>query len=142
MKYVNDWLPWVSLLIMYVAKLVASYYQYAKKADPDMAQKIKHVGELATWAVAYQSKFSNKTGTQKFDDAVKEVKNQTSDDITLATIKGSVQHAYLNSDLSTAEPVKDNQNQVVPEPQQVETTTQTSSELPPAEPIQEVNNDL
>ena len=142
MKYVNDWLPWVSLVILYIAGKVASYYQYAKKADPDMAQKIKHVGELATWAVSYQSKFSNKTGNQKFDDAVNAVESQITGNIDRDTIKGAVQAAYLNSDLSTTETVKDNQNQVVPEPQQAEPTIQSSSELPPAEPIQEVNNDL
>lgn len=142
MKYVNDWLPWVSLIVMYVAKLVASYYQYAKKSDPEMAQKMKHVGELANWAVAYQSKFQNKSGNQKFDDAVTYVDNRTDGSVGLNTIKGAIQYAYLNSDLSTTEPKQDNQTQVVPEPQEVETTTQTSSELPPAEPIQEVNNDL
>lgn len=130
MKYVNDWLPWVSLVILYIAGKVASYYQYAKKADPDMAQKIKHVGELATWAVSYQSKFSNKTGNQKFDDAVNAVESQITGNIDRDTIKGAVQNAYLNSDLSTTEP------------KQVEPAIQSSSELPPAEPIQEVNNDL
>lgn len=142
MKYVNDWLPWVSLIVMYVAKLVASYYQYAKKADPDMAQKIKHVGELANWAVSYQSKFQNKSGNQKFDDAVTYVENRTDGSVGRNTIKGAVQYAYLNSDLSTTEPKQDNQSPVVPEPQQVEPAIQSGSELPPAEPIQEDSHDL
>lgn len=96
MKYITDWLPWLSVVVIFIAGRVASYYQYAKKADPDIAQKIKHVGELATWAVAYQSKFTDKSGTDKFQDAVNSVMEQMPNDVTKDTIKGAVEHAYLN----------------------------------------------
>lgn len=95
MKNISVWLPWVSLVIMYIAGKVSSYYAYAKKADPTMAEKIKHIGELATWAVAYQSKFTDKTGSNKFHDAVDAVMVQTPSGIDKDTVKGAVEHAYM-----------------------------------------------
>lgn len=96
MKYITDWLPWLSVVVIFIAGRIASYYQYVKKADPDMAEKMKHIGELATWAVSYQSKFTDKSGTDKFHDAVTAVADQIPDDISRETVKGAVEHAYLN----------------------------------------------
>ena len=95
MKYLNDWLPWVSLVVMYIAGKISSYYDYAKQNDPTMAEKIKHIGELATWAVAYQSKFTDKSGANKFHDAVDAVMVQTPEGIDKDTVKGAVEHAYM-----------------------------------------------
>lgn len=96
MKYLNDWLPWISLVVMFVAGKIASYYTYAKQNDPTMAEKIKHIGELATWAVSYQSKFTDKSGANKFHDAVNAVMVQTPSGIDRDTVKGAVEHAYMN----------------------------------------------
>ncbi|WP_276804581.1 hypothetical protein [Lactobacillus hominis] len=99
-KTINEWLPWVAMIVMYVAGKLADYYEYSKKNDPEMATKLKHVGELAKWAVADQSRY-NKPGVNKFDDAVKSVENQVKgQDIDQSTIKGAVQDAYNNSNLS------------------------------------------
>lgn len=95
MKYLNDWLPWVSLVVIFVSSKVASYYKYAKQNDPTMADKIKHIGELATWAVSYQSKFTDKSGANKFHDAVDAVMVQTPTGIDKDTVKGAVEHAYM-----------------------------------------------
>lgn len=95
MKYLNDWLPWISLVVMFVASKIASYYTYAKQNDPTIAEKIKHIGELATWAVSYQSKFTDKAGTDKFQDAVQSVLMQTPYRVDKDTVKGAVEHAYI-----------------------------------------------
>ncbi|CCI81750.1 hypothetical protein [Lactobacillus hominis] len=101
LKTISDWLPWVAMVVMYVAGKIASYYEYSKKNDPEVANKFKHVGELAKWAVADQSRYSDKAGSVKFDDAVKSLTNQGVDK---SMAQGAVQDAYLNSDLPKSEP--------------------------------------
>ena len=95
MKNISVWLPWVAFIVVYGLSAISSYYHYAQKADPTMAEKIKHIGELATWAVSYQSKFTDKSGTDKFQDAVNSVMEQMPNDVTRDTIKGAVEHAYM-----------------------------------------------
>lgn len=96
MQSINEWLPWVGVIVFAIASAISSYYMYAKKNDPSAAEKIKHVGELANWAVAYQKKFTDKSGTDKFQDAVTSVLMQTPYRINKDTVKGAVEHAYLN----------------------------------------------
>lgn len=103
LKTINDWLPWVTVAIMYIAGKVASYYEFAKKNDPTAAEKIKHIGTLAEWAVADQSRFTDKSGSVKFNDAVKQL---TDHGIDKTTAQGAVQDAYLNADLPKPEPVE------------------------------------
>lgn len=122
MKTISEWLPWVAMVVMYIAGKVASFYDYSQKNDPEVANKLKHVGELAKWAVADQSRYSDKTGSVKFEDAVKSVEKQVKD-VAPETIKGAVQNAYLNSDLPKSEPT--------PEPEPIE--------IPPA--VQPVHDD-
>ena len=95
MKSVSVWLPWVAFIVVYGLSAISSYYHYAQKADPTMAEKIKHIGELATWAVSYQSKFDDKAGIDKFHDAVNAVMVQTPSGIDRDTVKGAVEHAYM-----------------------------------------------
>ena len=95
MKNISVWLPWISLVIMYIASKISSYYNYAKQNDPTMAERIRHIGELATWAVSYQSKFDDKAGIDKFHDAVNAVMVQTPSGIDRDTVKGAVEHAYM-----------------------------------------------
>ena len=95
MKNVSVWLPWVAFIVVYGLSAISSYYHYAQKADPTMAEKIKHIGELATWAVSYQSKFTDKSGTDKFQDAVRSVLMQTPYRVDKDTVKGAVEHAYM-----------------------------------------------
>lgn len=40
--------------LLFVLTLVASYFEYAKKHDPQVADKMKHVGTFAEWAVSLQ----------------------------------------------------------------------------------------
>lgn len=94
-KLINDILPWVVVVVLFIAQKVASYYYYAKQNDPEVAKKLQHVGELAKWAVADQSRFDDKQGSDKFVDAVKAVQEQIGGKgITEQTIKGAVQNAY------------------------------------------------
>ncbi len=94
MKYINDWLPWVSLVVLFIAQKIASYYDFAQKNDPDVAAKIKHIGVIAKWAVADQSRYSDKVGEQKFDDAVAKVVKETG--VSEAIAKGAVQSNYID----------------------------------------------
>lgn len=94
MKQINDWLPWVSLVVIYIAGKIASYYDYAQQNDPEIADKIKHIATIAKWAVADQSRHSDKTGQQKFDDAVAQVVKNTGTTEQIA--KGAVQANYID----------------------------------------------
>lgn len=40
--------------LLFLLTLVASYFEYAKKNDPEVADKMKHVGTFAEWAVSLQ----------------------------------------------------------------------------------------
>lgn len=98
MKYINDWLPWLSMVAIFIANGIASYYHYAQKADPTMAEKIKHIGVLADWAVAYQTKFTDKAGANKFKDAVNDVMRQAPEGTDKNTAEGAVQYAYMKNE--------------------------------------------
>lgn len=105
LNLLNEILPWIALVVLFIAEKVASYYEYTKKNDPEMAKKLQHVGELAKWAVADQSRFGDKAGVDKFSDAVKAVQKQIGDKaITEQTIKGAVQDAYKKEAEKAAEP--------------------------------------
>ncbi len=138
LKTINDWLPWVAIVVLFIAQKVSSYYQYAKTNDPEAANAIKHVGELATWAVANQAR-KDKTGTIKFDDAVDDVKKQLQDTgITTATIEGAVQNAYNNSDLSTPTPAPVEVKKPEPAPIVVPKVTDPV-EVAPIKPVEDNN---
>ncbi|WP_297816870.1 hypothetical protein [uncultured Lactobacillus sp.] len=106
MKTISEWLPWAAMVVMYVAGKIASYYEYSKKNDPEIAGKLKHIGELAKWAVANQERY-DKPGTSKFEDAVKSVESQVKDQgVDTATIKGAVQYEYEQTHKSKPEPIE------------------------------------
>jgi spore cortex formation protein SpoVR/YcgB (stage V sporulation) len=123
LNLLNEILPWIALVVLFIAEKVASYYEYTKKNDPEMAKKLQHVGELAKWAVADQSRFEGKAGTDKFTDAVKAVQEQIGDKaITEQTIKGAVQDAYKKEAEKT-------------EPATVEPATSAKPAQPKVEPV-------
>lgn len=129
MKYINDWLPWVSLVVLFIAQKIASYYDFVQKNDPDVAAKIKHIGVIAKWAVADQSRYSDKIGAQKFDDAVAKVVKETGASESIA--KGAVQSNYID--------LKEREDNQMPEVQpavlpKVEAPIQVTQ---PANPTQE-----
>ncbi|QNQ80770.1 hypothetical protein [Lactobacillus sp. PV034] len=97
MQMINDWLPWVGVIVFAIAGAISSYYHYAKKADPTMAEKIKHVGVLADWAVANQSRFTDKAGINKFKDAVADVMMKAPEGTDKNTAEGAVQYAYMKN---------------------------------------------
>lgn len=93
-KNVTEWLPWVSIVILFITQKIASYYDFAQKNDPDIATKMKHIGLIAKWAVADQSRYADKAGAAKFEDAVDKVVKETGVSTTLA--KGAVQASYID----------------------------------------------
>lgn len=103
-KLINDIFPYVIIVLM----LVASYFEYAKKNDPAVADKLKHIGTFAEWAVAYQDRQSGKSGQQKFDDAVDSVLRQAEKSkipVTEQTVKDAVE-AKVRDRATTSEPVQ------------------------------------
>lgn len=98
MNNLNNWLPWLAVIVLYILQAVSSFYNYAKKNDPELADKLKHVGTLADWAVANQGRFTDKAGNVKFEDAVKDLTKQG---IAKETAEGAVQYAYDNSKVNT-----------------------------------------
>lgn len=99
MKNINTWLPWASVILLYVLQMISSFYHFAKTNDPELADKLKHVGTLADWAVANQGRFNDKSGHAKFEDAVKDLTKQG---VSEEVAKGAVQYAYDNT---TPQPV-------------------------------------
>lgn len=89
-KLINDIFPYIIIVLM----LVASYFEYAKTNDPQVADKLKHIGTFAEWAVAYQDRQSGKPNEQKFDDAVQSVMHQAEKSkipVTEQTVKDAVE---------------------------------------------------
>lgn len=106
-KLISTLFPYVVLILM----LMADYYEYSKMHDPKAADKLKHLGEFAEWAVAYQAK-QDKTGQQKFDAAVKAVMDQAKKSqipVTEQTVKNVVEAKVSETrpaDLTKAESIK------------------------------------
>lgn len=94
-KLISTLFPYVVLILM----LIADYYEYSKIHDPKTADKLKHLGEFAEWAVAYQAK-QDKTGQQKFDAAVRAVMDQAKKSqipVTEQTVKNVVEAKVVES---------------------------------------------
>lgn len=103
-RLINDIFPYIVIVLI----LVADYFEYAKKNDPAVADKLKHIGTFAEWAVAYQDRQSGKTNQQKFDDAVASVLRQAAKSkipVTEQTVKDAVE-AKVRDRVTTPEPVQ------------------------------------
>lgn len=103
-RLINDMFPYIVIILL----LVADYFEYAKKNDPQVADKLKHIGTFAEWAVAYQDRQSGKSNQQKFDDAVASVLQQAEKSkipVTEQTVKDAVE-AKVRDRVTTSEPVQ------------------------------------
>lgn len=103
-RLINGIFPYIVIILL----LVADYFEYAKKNDPAVADKLKHIGTFAEWAVAYQDRQSGKTNQQKFDDAVASVLRQAEKSkipVTEQTVKDAVE-AKVRGRATTPEPVQ------------------------------------
>lgn len=83
---------------LFVLMLIANYFEFAKKNDPEIADKMKHVGLFAEWAVSLQDTL-DKSNQDKQTSAVNEVMEQAKQskiNITPAMAKGAVEKAVAN----------------------------------------------
>lgn len=90
-KLINDIFPYVIIVLM----LVASYFEYAKKNDPQVADKLKHIGTFAEWAVSLQDT-ADKDNAEKLHDATQAVLQQADKSgikITDEMARGAVEQA-------------------------------------------------
>lgn len=132
---INDIFPYIVIVLL----LVADYFDYAKKNDPAVADKLKHIGTFAEWAVAYQDRQSGKTNQQKFDDAVASVLRQAEKSkipVTEQTVKDAVEAKVR--DRATA-PVPVQKPAEEPLQSQIRTADQTAT---PVNDINAVLDDL
>lgn len=89
-KLINDIFPYAIIVLM----LVASYFEYAKKNDPQVADKLKHIGTFAEWAVSLQDTM-DKPNPEKLHDATQAVlqqANQVGIKLTEEMARGAVEH--------------------------------------------------
>lgn len=90
-KLINNIFPYVIIVLM----LIASYFEYAKKNDPQVADKLKHIGTFAEWAVSLQDT-TDKGNAEKLHDATQAVLQQADKSgikITDDMARGAVEHA-------------------------------------------------
>ncbi len=81
--------------LLFLLALVASYFEYAKKNDPEVAEKMKHVGTFAEWAVSLQDTM-DKDNAGKLHDATQAVLQQADQSgikLTEEMARGAVEHA-------------------------------------------------
>lgn len=98
-KLINDIFPYIIIVLM----LIASYFEYAKKNDPTIAGKMKHVGTFAEWAVSLQDTM-DKDNSEKLHDATQAVlqqANQSGIKVTEDMARGAVEHAVAGRQKSS-----------------------------------------
>lgn len=84
--------------VLFILTLVASYYEYAKKSDPEVADKMKHVGTFAEWAVSLQDTL-DKSNSEKLASATQDVLTQAEKSgikLTDDMAKGAVEKAVAD----------------------------------------------
>ncbi|MCF1843966.1 holin, partial [Lactobacillus jensenii] len=81
--------------IILVLGFVAGYYNYLKDHDPNLASKIKVIGDLANYAVSLQATkaYSNSKKQEEATKAVMEQAKAIGIKVTEATAKGAVEQA-------------------------------------------------
>jgi LL-H family phage holin len=93
--------------LLFLLTLVASYFEYAKKNDPEVAEKMKHVGTFAEWAVSLQDTL-DKPNPDKLASATNEVLKQadkTGIKLTPEMAQGAVEKAVTDRKKSADKPV-------------------------------------
>lgn len=90
--------------IILVLGFVAGYYNYLKDHDPNLASKIKVIGDLANYAVSLQATkaYSNSKKQEEATKAVMEQAKAIGIKVTEATAKGAVEQAV--SEAKTEQP--------------------------------------
>lgn len=119
--------------VLFFLALVANFYEYSKKNDPVVADKMKHVGTFAEWAVSLQDTL-DKTNHDKLQDATEAVLKQADQSgiqLTNDMARGAVEQAVAARKKPTKKPVSEvyeDGSIVLRQPAKVE--NMTSGEVP------------
>jgi LL-H family phage holin len=120
--------------VLFILTLVASYYEYAKKSDPEVADKMKHVGTFAEWAVSLQDTL-DKSNPEKLASATQDVLNQAQKsgiELTTNMAKGAVEKAV--ADRKPADEIEKQKQSLLTAPDT--TASSTSEAVEPAAPAE------
>lgn len=103
-----DWLLNNLPAIILVLGFVAGYYNYLKDHDPNLANKIKVIGDLANYAVSLQATkaYSNSKKQEEATKAVMEQAKAIGIKVTEATAKGAVEQAVSEAKAEQPKEVK------------------------------------
>ena len=132
-----DWLLNNLPAIILVLGFVAGYYNYLKDHDPNLASKIKVIGDLANYAVSLQAtkSYSNSKKQEEATKAVMEQAKAIGIKVTEDTAKGAVEQAVSEAkaeqpnEVKKAEPI-----QAKDIPTKVEVKEQTTEQPKAEEP--------
>lgn len=94
--------------VLFFLALVANFYEYSKKNDPVVADKMKHVGTFAEWAVSLEDTL-DKTNHDKLQDATEAVLKQADQSgikLTNDMARGAVEQAVADRKKLVKQPVK------------------------------------
>lgn len=112
---INDYLG----LLIIVAWIIKSFFDYLKVKDPKMAEKFKIVDDIAEWAVSLQATkdISNAQKQINATQAVVEQAKKVGVPITEASAKGAVEKAVAEKkSIPQPEPVKASEIKSAPVP--------------------------
>lgn len=123
--------------IILVLGFVAGYYNYLKDHDPNLANKIKVIGDLANYAVSLQATkaYSNSKKQEEATKAVMEQAKAIGIKVTEATAKGAVEQAVSEAKAEQPKEVKKPETiQAKDIPTNVEVKEQTTEQPKAEEP--------
>lgn len=119
---------------LFVLMLIANYFEFAKKNDPEIADKMKHVGLFAEWAVSLQDTL-DKSNPEKLASATQDVLNQAQKsgiELTTNMAKGAVEKAV--ADRKPADEIEKQKQSLLTAPDT--TASSTSEAVEPAAPAE------
>ena len=93
--------------LLFLLTLVASYFEYVKKNDPEVADKMKHVGTFAEWAVSLQDTV-DASNADKLKNATSNLLKQVEKSgikLTPEMAQGAVEKAVADRKKSADKPV-------------------------------------
>nr|DAQ86117.1 MAG TPA: holin [Caudoviricetes sp.] len=123
--------------IILVLGFVAGYYNYLKDHDPNLASKIKVIGDLANYAVSLQATkaYSNSKKQEEATKAVMEQAKAIGIKVTEDTAKGAVEQAVSEAKAEQPKEVKKAEpTQSKDIPAKVEVKEQTTEQPKAEEP--------
>ncbi|MCZ3621855.1 phage holin [Lactobacillus mulieris] len=132
-----DWLLNNLPAIILVLGFVAGYYNYLKDHDPNLASKIKVIGDLANYAVSLQATkaYSNSKKQEEATKAVMEQAKAIGIKVTEATAKGAVEQAVSEAkEVKKPEPIQAKDIPSANIPAKVEVKEQTTEQPKAEEP--------